>query len=300
MSARNSPASNGSVILCRLALCRTARTGFSHQSHWYKIRRALHLSHAKWECKYYLVRIPMCRWKALLGALRNHLGEIFWRLAGQKENRIEEGRLMPNHVHLLISILPKYVVSQWSGFIRANVQFKLHGRTGSESEISWGCTAACVVTDQDVALSSSLTTTTRPGRFTASTKTLSTVQKYGLELSGCCQHDLARTAGEWMPSSQAWAADKRPAGDPSWMRQTLNAPRTLGRKIKVFSSEACSSAPGNTYRRGVHRFLGSTRLAPEAHAQRCGRWLNLLNRGRRKYTGFTLPSTSIGYGTLIS
>ena len=76
------------------------------------------LSHAKWECKYHVVFIQKCRRKALYGALRNHLGEVFRRLAGQKESRIEEGHLMPDHVHMLISIPPKYAVSQVIGFIK--------------------------------------------------------------------------------------------------------------------------------------------------------------------------------------
>jgi putative transposase len=76
------------------------------------------LSHAKWECKYHVVFIPKCRRKALYGALREHLGEVFRRLAGQKESRIEEGHLMPDHVHMLISIPPKYAVSQVIGFIK--------------------------------------------------------------------------------------------------------------------------------------------------------------------------------------
>jgi putative transposase len=50
--------------------------------------------------------------------LRRHLGEVFRKLAGQKESKIEEGHLMPDHVHMLISIPPKYSVSQVIGFIK--------------------------------------------------------------------------------------------------------------------------------------------------------------------------------------
>ena len=55
---------------------------------------------------------------ALYGQLRSHLGEVFHRLARQKESRIEEGHLMPDHVHMLISIPPKYAVSQVIGYIK--------------------------------------------------------------------------------------------------------------------------------------------------------------------------------------
>ena len=76
------------------------------------------LSHSKWECKYHVVFIPKCRRKTLYGQLRKYLGEVFHQLAGQKESRIEEGHLMVDHVHMLISIPPKYAVSQVIGYIK--------------------------------------------------------------------------------------------------------------------------------------------------------------------------------------
>jgi putative transposase len=76
------------------------------------------LSHTKWECKYHVVFIPKCRRKTLYGQLQRHLGEVFRKLAMQKECRIGEGHLMPDHVHMMISIPPKYAVSQVIGFIK--------------------------------------------------------------------------------------------------------------------------------------------------------------------------------------
>ena len=76
------------------------------------------LSHSKRECKYHMVFIPKCRRRTLYKQLRSHLGEVFRKLAAQKECRIEEGHLMPDHVHMLISIPPKYAVSQVVGFIK--------------------------------------------------------------------------------------------------------------------------------------------------------------------------------------
>jgi putative transposase len=76
------------------------------------------LSHTKWECKYHVVFIPKCRRKTLYAELRTHLGEVFRKLAEQKESRIEQGHLLPDHVHILISIPPKYAVSQVVGFIK--------------------------------------------------------------------------------------------------------------------------------------------------------------------------------------
>ena len=76
------------------------------------------LSHTRWDCKYHIVFIPKCRRKLLYGNLRQHLGEIFRKLASQKESRIEEGHLMPDQVHMMISIPPKYSVSQVVGYIK--------------------------------------------------------------------------------------------------------------------------------------------------------------------------------------
>jgi putative transposase len=76
------------------------------------------LSHARWDCKYHVVFIPKCRRKTLYGDLRRHLGEVFRKLAAQKESRIEEGHLMPDHVHMMIAIPTKYAVSQVVGYIK--------------------------------------------------------------------------------------------------------------------------------------------------------------------------------------
>jgi putative transposase len=76
------------------------------------------LSHSKWECKYHVVFIPNYRRKGLYKALRRHLGEVFHCLAEQKESRIEEGHCLVDHVHMLISIPPKYAVSQVVGYIK--------------------------------------------------------------------------------------------------------------------------------------------------------------------------------------
>ncbi len=76
------------------------------------------LNHTVWECKYHIVWIPKYRKKALFKDLRKYLGTTLRDLAQQKECNIEEGHLMPDHVHILISIPPKYSVSQVVGFIK--------------------------------------------------------------------------------------------------------------------------------------------------------------------------------------
>ena len=76
------------------------------------------LSHTKWECKSHIVFIPKYRKKALYGALRQQLGEVLKQLAMQRESRIDEGHLMLDHVHMLVSIPPKYSVSQVVGYLK--------------------------------------------------------------------------------------------------------------------------------------------------------------------------------------
>src|SRR3990172_6781152 len=66
------------------------------------------LSHTVWDCKYHVVWIPKCRRKVLYGQLRKYLGQVLRELAMQKECKVVEGHLMGDHVHMLISIPPKY------------------------------------------------------------------------------------------------------------------------------------------------------------------------------------------------
>jgi len=76
------------------------------------------LKHTKWNCKYHVVWVPKYRRKVLFAQVRQYLGEVFHDLAAQKESKILEGHLMPDHVHMLIPIPPKYSVSQVIGFIK--------------------------------------------------------------------------------------------------------------------------------------------------------------------------------------
>jgi putative transposase len=76
------------------------------------------LCHTKWDCKYHVVWIPKCRRKVLYGRIRKHLAEYLHELARQKESKILEGHLCSDHVHVLISIPPKYSVAQVLGFIK--------------------------------------------------------------------------------------------------------------------------------------------------------------------------------------
>ncbi len=76
------------------------------------------LCHTRWDCKYHVVWVPKYRRKVLYGRLRRELVEVFHDLARQKDSRILEGHLQPDHIHVLISIPPKYSVAQVVGFMK--------------------------------------------------------------------------------------------------------------------------------------------------------------------------------------
>ena len=76
------------------------------------------LRHTTWESKYHVVFISKCRRKVLFGQLRGELGVVFRALAEEKESEIMEGHLMPDHVHMMISVPPKYSVSQVVGYLK--------------------------------------------------------------------------------------------------------------------------------------------------------------------------------------
>jgi len=76
------------------------------------------LKHTRWDCKYHVVFIPKRRKRAIYGSLRKYLGEVLHELARQKESMIVEGHLRPDHIHMCVSIPPKYAVSNVIGYIK--------------------------------------------------------------------------------------------------------------------------------------------------------------------------------------
>ena len=76
------------------------------------------MAHSRWDCKYHVVFVPKRRRKALFGNIRQKLGAIFRELARQKDCRIVEGHLLPDHVHICIEIPPKFAVASIVGFLK--------------------------------------------------------------------------------------------------------------------------------------------------------------------------------------
>ena len=97
------------------------------------------LSHTKWLCKYHIVFTPKYRRKAIYGIYRESIGKILRQLCAYKKVEIIEGHLMIDHVHMLVSIPPKYSVSQFMGYLKgksslmifdkhANLKYKFGNR----------------------------------------------------------------------------------------------------------------------------------------------------------------------------
>ena len=100
------------------------------------------LSHTRWECKYHVVFIPKKRKKKIVDGLRRHLGEIFRELAKQKDSQVVEGHLMADHVHMCLSIPPKYAVSNVVGFIKGKSAIAIARQFGGRArnftgEVFW-------------------------------------------------------------------------------------------------------------------------------------------------------------------
>lgn len=81
-------------------------------------QKANSLAHTKWLCKYHIVFAPKYRRKVIYNQYRKDLGEILRQLCRWKGVEIIEGHLMPDHVHMLLAIPPKYSVSSVMGYLK--------------------------------------------------------------------------------------------------------------------------------------------------------------------------------------
>jgi len=115
------------------------------------------LSHTRWDCKYHVVFIPKRRKQKVFGALRTHLGEIFKELAQHKESQVVESHLMSDHVHMCISIPPKYAVSNVVGYMKGKSAITIARKFGGRQrnftgEVFWarGYFVSTVGLDEEV------------------------------------------------------------------------------------------------------------------------------------------------------
>ena len=91
------------------------------------------LAHSRWDCKYHVVFVPKRRRRQLYGQIRRQLGAIFHALARQKEGQIIEGQVMPDHVHMCLTIPPKYAVAQIIGFLKGKSAIAIARQFGGKA-----------------------------------------------------------------------------------------------------------------------------------------------------------------------
>ncbi len=83
-------------------------------------------AHVKWECKYHVVILPKYRQKVLFGKLRHGIGKILRELCRQKEVVMVEGNATSDHIHLVLSIPPKYSVAMTMGYLKGKSAVRIH------------------------------------------------------------------------------------------------------------------------------------------------------------------------------
>ncbi|PQP35893.1 IS200/IS605 family transposase [Desulfobacteraceae bacterium SEEP-SAG9] len=84
------------------------------------------MAHVKWECKHHIVFISKYRKRKLYGKVRKRIGEIFQELCRYKRIEVLEGHAMPDHVHMCLSIPPKYSISMTIGYIKGKSAIKIN------------------------------------------------------------------------------------------------------------------------------------------------------------------------------
>ena len=106
-------------------------------------------SHVRWECKYHVVIIPKYRRKVLYGRVRRQIGPIFRDLCRQRGVELLEGHAMPDHIHLCLSIPPKYSVAYTIGFLKGKSAVRIHRELLKERRVTglhFWATGYCVST----------------------------------------------------------------------------------------------------------------------------------------------------------
>lgn len=95
------------------------------------------LSHSRWDCKYHLVFIPKMRKKSLYGKIREYLKQVFHDLARQRNCQIVEGYMSSDHVHMCISIPPKYSISEVIGYLKGKNAIAIARQKNFNGERFW-------------------------------------------------------------------------------------------------------------------------------------------------------------------
>jgi putative transposase len=97
------------------------------------------LSHSVWLCSYHIVFCPKYRFKVLEGKAEVVVRNELYRLCGQKDQiQVEEINIQPDHVHMILSIPPKYAVSEIMGYLKGKTAIKLFRTQKQLTRQYWG------------------------------------------------------------------------------------------------------------------------------------------------------------------
>ena len=86
------------------------------------------LAHTKWNCKYHIVFAPKYRRQVIYGKIKTDIGQILRKLCEYKGVEIIEAEVCPDHIHMLISIPPKYSISQFMGYLKGKSSLMIFDR----------------------------------------------------------------------------------------------------------------------------------------------------------------------------
>ena len=107
------------------------------------------LSHVRWDCKYHIVIVPKYRKKVIYGKLRRQVGPILRRLCQQRGITLLEGHAMPDHIHMCLSVAPKFSIAHTIGYLKGKSAVLIHRRLLHERRmtgLSFWATGYCVST----------------------------------------------------------------------------------------------------------------------------------------------------------
>ena len=93
-------------------------------------------SHVRWDCKYHVVILPKYRQRKLFGSARREIGGIFRQLCRQKGIELLEGNALPDHIHLLLSVPPKYSIAMTVGYLKGKSAVRIHRELLRERRMS--------------------------------------------------------------------------------------------------------------------------------------------------------------------
>ncbi|MCZ7645445.1 MAG: IS200/IS605 family transposase [Planctomycetota bacterium] len=94
------------------------------------------LSHVRWDCKYHVVIVPKYRHKVFYGKSRSKVGVVLKQLCQQRGVELIEGHAMPDHIHMCLSIPPKFSVSHTLGFLKGKSAVRIHRQLRQERRMT--------------------------------------------------------------------------------------------------------------------------------------------------------------------